>query len=89
MTTSNTTDRPGVTSLLVPLFVGALAVLGTLATYHVFVRTISGQWLDTAAMLGTDIEHPRLANLLSRSLAATNMRTLPEEPPTIVRGQNK
>ncbi|MEU4690178.1 phosphatase PAP2 family protein [Actinoplanes sp. NPDC023714] len=62
--------------LTAPFLIGVLATLGTLATYHVFVRTISGQWLDTAAMLGTDISHPRLAGLLSRSLDATNMRTL-------------
>jgi membrane-associated phospholipid phosphatase len=71
-----TRSRPGPVHLLAPFAVSVLAAVGTLATYHVFVRTISGQWLDTAAMLGTDIEHPRLADLLGRSLDATNMRTL-------------
>ncbi|MEU4563174.1 phosphatase PAP2 family protein [Actinoplanes sp. NPDC023936] len=69
--------RPSaVVHLLGPLVISVLAGLSALVTYHVFVRTISGQLLDTAAMLGTDVQHPRLAGLLSNALDATNMRSV-------------
>ncbi|MEU8241259.1 phosphatase PAP2 family protein [Actinoplanes missouriensis] len=69
--------RPSaVVHLLGPLVISVLAGLSALVTYHVFVRTISGQTLDTAAMLGTDVQHPRLAGLLSNALDATNMRSV-------------
>jgi membrane-associated phospholipid phosphatase len=68
--------RPGVGYLVVPLLISMLAGLGLLATYHVFVRTISGQWLDTAAMLGTEVHHARLEELLSRVLNATTLTSL-------------
>ncbi|GAA1610307.1 phosphatase PAP2 family protein [Actinoplanes couchii] len=70
------TRRPGPAHLALPLIAGALAVLGTVATYHVFVRTISGQWLDTAAMLGTDVQHPRVEDILSRTMDATTLTSL-------------
>ncbi|MBO3741314.1 phosphatase PAP2 family protein [Actinoplanes flavus] len=70
------TDMTTRRRLVAPLVVGVLAALGTLATYHVFVRTISGQWLDTAAMLGTDVEHPRLAQILTRVLNGTTLAGL-------------
>ncbi|MFC4071439.1 phosphatase PAP2 family protein [Actinoplanes subglobosus] len=80
MTTSSadtaTTRRPGVVYLVAPLLISVLAGLGLAATYHVFVRTISGQWLDTAAMLGTEVHHPRLEELLSRILNATTLSSL-------------
>jgi membrane-associated phospholipid phosphatase len=68
--------RPGVVYLVAPLLISVLAGFGLLATYHVFVRTISGQWLDTAAMLGTEVDHPRLEELLSRILNATTLSSL-------------
>ncbi|WP_229070130.1 phosphatase PAP2 family protein [Actinoplanes sp. DH11] len=71
-----TVRRPGAGHLLAPLLAGVLAALGTLATIHVFVRTISGQWLDTAAMLGTDVHHARVEQLLSRTLDATTLTSL-------------
>ncbi|SDT42022.1 phosphatase PAP2 family protein [Actinoplanes derwentensis] len=69
-------QRPGAGYLLAPVAVGLLAAIGTVATYHVFVRTISGQWLDTAAMLGTDVQHPRVEDILSRTMDATTLTSL-------------
>lgn len=69
-------QRPGAGHFLLPVTIGVLAVLGTIATYRVFVRTISGQWLDTAAMLGTDVQHPRVEDILSRTMNATSLTSL-------------
>lgn len=71
-----TSPRPGVAYLAIPLLVSVLAAAGLVATYHVFVRTISGQWLDTAAMLGTEVHHLGLEQLLSRTLKATTLTSL-------------
>ncbi|MEU8657547.1 hypothetical protein AB0C31_12555, partial [Actinoplanes philippinensis] len=72
----HTRRRPGPTYLVAPLLIGVSAGAGLLATYHVFVRTISGQWLDTAAMLGTEVHHPRLEELLRSILNATTLSSL-------------
>jgi membrane-associated phospholipid phosphatase len=68
--------RPGPGYLLFPVVVAVLAAGGVVATYRVFVGTISGQWLDTAAMFGTDVEHPRLVEILSRTMNATTLTSL-------------
>ncbi|GIE29420.1 phosphatidic acid phosphatase [Actinoplanes italicus] len=68
--------RPGAGYLLAPVVVAALAAAGVVATYRVFVGTISGQWLDTAAMFGTDVEHPRFADIVSRTMDATTLSSL-------------
>ncbi|GIE74759.1 hypothetical protein Aph02nite_07090 [Actinoplanes philippinensis] len=72
----HTRGRPGPTYLVAPLLIGVSAGAGLLATYHVFVRTISGQWLDTAAMLGTEVHHARLEELLRSILNATTLSSL-------------
>ncbi|GLY06563.1 MULTISPECIES: phosphatase PAP2 family protein [Actinoplanes] len=56
-----------------PLIIGVLAVLGTAATYRVFVGTITGQWVDTAAMLGGDVQDPRVVRVLSQVLYGTSL----------------
>jgi membrane-associated phospholipid phosphatase len=68
--------RLGAGYLLAPAVVAVLAVAGVVATYRVFVGTISGQWLDTAAMFGTDMEHPRVADIVSRTMDATTLSSL-------------
>jgi membrane-associated phospholipid phosphatase len=68
--------HPGPGYLAVPLLTIVFAVAGLLATYHVFVRTISGQWLDTAAMLSTEVHSDRIEQLLSRVLNATTLTSL-------------
>jgi membrane-associated phospholipid phosphatase len=73
---AHTRRRPGAAYLAAPLLISVLAGAGLLVTYHVFVRTISGQWLDTAAMLGTEVHHARLEELLSRTLNATTLTSL-------------
>ncbi|MEU4161051.1 phosphatase PAP2 family protein [Actinoplanes sp. NPDC026670] len=73
---AQTSRRPGAAYLAAPLLVSVIAGLGLVATYHVFVRTISGQWLDTAAMLGTEVHHARLEELLRQTLNATTLTSL-------------
>jgi membrane-associated phospholipid phosphatase len=68
--------RPGPVYLLLPVVVAVLAATGVVATYRVFVGTISGQWLDTAAMFGTDVEHPRVVEILNRTMNATTLTSL-------------
>ncbi|WP_430786030.1 phosphatase PAP2 family protein [Actinoplanes sp. G11-F43] len=70
------TRRPGAGYLAAPLIVGVLAVVAAVTTYQVFVRTISGQWLDTAAMFGTDVQHPRIEEILARIMDATTLTSL-------------
>jgi membrane-associated phospholipid phosphatase len=71
-----TMRRPGLARLVAPLLIGVLSVLGTYATYRVFVGTITGQWADTAGMLGSDVQHERVAGILSRVLNGTTLGSL-------------
>ena len=53
------------------LFFAGLAAVGVAVTYHVFVRTSLGQAVDTAALHGADVDHPRAVELMSRALNGT------------------
>jgi hypothetical protein len=46
------------------------------ATYLAFVRTVTGQHADTTAMRGGDVHHPRVVEVLSRTLNGTTLVTL-------------
>jgi membrane-associated phospholipid phosphatase len=59
--------------LLVPLAVVLLAAAGTYASYRVFVRTTLGQLVDTTAMRGGDVQHPKVVEVLSRALNGTTL----------------
>jgi membrane-associated phospholipid phosphatase len=53
------------------LVFAVLAAVGVAVTYHVFVRTSLGQAVDTAALRGADVDHPRAVELMSRALNGT------------------
>ena len=62
--------------LLAPLAVAVLCAAGVLACYRVFVRTSLGQLVDTAAMHGGDVRHPKVVEVLSRTLNGTTLVSL-------------
>ncbi|MFD0525148.1 phosphatase PAP2 family protein [Paractinoplanes durhamensis] len=62
--------------MLAPLGVAILAAAGVAAMYQIFVRTTVGQLGDTAAMRGGDVEHPRVVEVLSRTLNGTTLVSL-------------
>ena len=62
--------------VLAPLLVGLLAAACLLAVYLVFVRSALGQAIDTAAMRGADVHHPRVVAVLERTLDGTTLASL-------------
>jgi membrane-associated phospholipid phosphatase len=62
--------------VIVPLFVAVLATAGVIALYRVFVGTALGQVVDTAAMRGADVHHPRVVEILNRALNGTTLVSL-------------
>lgn len=62
--------------LLPPLVVGLLAAAGVVVLYALAVRTPLGQSVDTAAMRGADVHHPRLVEVLNRVLNDTTLASL-------------
>ncbi len=62
--------------MLAPLAVAVLAAAAAVATYRVFVRTSLGQLVDTSAMRGGDVRHPRVVEVLSRTLNGTTLASL-------------
>ena len=70
------TPTRGAGHLLVPLAVAILSAAGVLACYRVFVRTSLGQLVDTAAMRGGDVHHPKVVEVLNRTLNGTTLVSL-------------
>jgi membrane-associated phospholipid phosphatase len=66
-----TTPGRGMGHVLLPLFVAALAAAGVAAIYRVFIRTITGQAVDTGALNGADVNHAKVVEVLSRTLNGT------------------
>ena len=62
--------------VFLPLLVGVLAAATAVAIYAVFVRTPLGQAVDTAAMRGADVHHPRVVAVLDRALNGTTLASL-------------
>jgi hypothetical protein len=62
--------------VLVPLLVSVLATAGVVAIYKVFIRTITGQAVDTGALNGADVSHERVVEILSRTLNGTTLASL-------------
>jgi membrane-associated phospholipid phosphatase len=62
--------------VIVPLFVGLLSAAAVAAIYRVFVGTSLGQLVDTAAMRGADVHHPRVVEILNRALNGTTLVSL-------------
>jgi membrane-associated phospholipid phosphatase len=75
MTASEPT-RSATGHLLAPLATALLAGAAAAATYQVFIRTSLGQTVDTAAMRGGDVSHPRVVEVLSRTLNGTSLASL-------------
>jgi membrane-associated phospholipid phosphatase len=74
--TATTDTHRGAVYLLAPLAVAAFAAAAVAAAYVFFVRTPLGQLVDTAAMRGGDVQHPRIVQLLSRTLNGTTLVSL-------------
>ena len=68
--------RRGAGHALAPLAVALLAAVAAAVTYRVFLRTPLGQQVDTAAMRGGDVDHPRVVEVLSRTLNGTTLASL-------------
>jgi hypothetical protein len=62
--------------VLVPLLVSVLATAGVVVIYKVFIRTITGQAVDTGALNGADVSHERVVEILSRTLNGTTLISL-------------
>jgi membrane-associated phospholipid phosphatase len=59
-----------------PVVVAALSAAGVTVTYQVFVLRSLGQSVDTAALRGADVDHPRAVEIMSRALDGTTMVSL-------------
>lgn len=59
-----------------PVVVAVLAAAGVAAIYQVFVRSGLGQSVDTSALRGADVGHPRIVEVLSRTLDGTSLASL-------------
>ena len=66
----------GVGHVALPLLAAVLAAAGVWAIYRVFIRTITGQALDTAALNGAEVHHPKVVEVLSRTLNGTTLVSL-------------
>jgi membrane-associated phospholipid phosphatase len=69
-----TTSRPAL--LLAPLAVAFLAAGAAFATYQVFIRTALGQQVDTGSMRGAEVHHPKVIQVLERTLNGTTLVSL-------------
>jgi membrane-associated phospholipid phosphatase len=66
----------GVWYVCAPAVVAVLAAAGVAAIYRVFVRSGLGQSVDTSALRGADVDHPRVVEVLSRTLDHTSLASL-------------
>jgi membrane-associated phospholipid phosphatase len=62
--------------LITPLVVGLLAAGGLVSIHRFFVGTSLGQSIDTAAMRGADVDHPKVVAVLDRALNGTTLVSL-------------
>ena len=62
--------------VVVPVLVALLAAAAAASVYLVFVRTTLGQVIDEAAMQGAEVSHPRVTELLDRTLDGTSLLSL-------------
>lgn len=66
----------GPARLLAPLAVAVVSAGLVYVLYRVFVRTITGQAVDTTAMQGAEVSHPRVVEVLDRTLNGTSLASL-------------
>ncbi|MEV0897396.1 phosphatase PAP2 family protein [Actinoplanes sp. NPDC049802] len=70
------TASGGVRHILTPLLVAVVAAAGAVVVHRIFVGTALGQEVDTAALRGGDFRHPRVGDVLGRTLDATRLAVL-------------
>jgi membrane-associated phospholipid phosphatase len=70
------TPRRNTWHTVTPLLVAITAAALAFAVHRVFIGTSLGQLVDTAAMRGGDVEHPRVTEVLTRTLNATQLASL-------------
>ena len=72
-----TTARPrGAGHLLAPFAIALLAAAAVAAVHRLGIRSTTGQVVDTAAMRGADVDHPRIVEVLDRTLNGTTLVSL-------------
>ncbi|MDR6316462.1 phosphatase PAP2 family protein [Actinoplanes couchii] len=59
-----------------PLVVALFAAAAAYAVHRLFIGTSLGQTIDTAALQGGDIDHPRVSEVLGRTLNGTRLVVL-------------
>ena len=75
-TSSPSPRARGAGHVLAPVGVAILAAGAAAATYQVFIRMPLGQQVDTDAMRGGDVSHPKVVEVLSRTLNGTTLASL-------------
>src|SRR4051812_11677412 len=75
-TTTTAARSRGPWHVVAPLFVAVLAAAAVAAIYRVFVLTSLGQTVDTEAMRGADVHHPKVVEVLDRTLNGTTLVSL-------------
>jgi membrane-associated phospholipid phosphatase len=70
------TPGRGAGHLAAPLFAAVLTAATVAAIYLVFVRTSLGQVIDTLAMRGADVHHPKVVEVLNKALNGTTLVSL-------------
>ena len=73
---AGTPARPSAGHVLAPMAVALLAAGAAVAVYRFFVGTSLGQHVDTAAMRGADVDHPKVVAVLDQALSGTTLVSL-------------
>ncbi|GGL17397.1 phosphatase PAP2 family protein [Mangrovihabitans endophyticus] len=66
----------GARHVITPVLVMLAAAAGVAGIYRVFVGTSLGQTVDTIALRGADVSHPKITEVLSRTLNGTTLVSL-------------
>src|SRR3954452_1363143 len=66
----------GIGHVALPLLVATAAAGGVWAIYRIFIRTITGQAVDTGALNGADVHQQKVVDALSRTLNGTTLVSL-------------
>jgi membrane-associated phospholipid phosphatase len=75
-TAASGTGKRGIGHVIAPLVVALLAASAVVAVHRFFVGTSLGQLVDTAAMRGADVDHPKVVAVLERALNGTTLASL-------------
>jgi membrane-associated phospholipid phosphatase len=72
-TSATSPPERGPGHLFLPFAVAVLAAAGVFVVYRIFMRTSLGQLVDTAALRGGDVHHPKVDEVLGRTLNGTTL----------------